>query len=77
MTSSCSGALEHAIGVLADAGQNVLVPKPGFALYNCLTGAKQIEVRSYRLKVRMTHYYTVCVYLLPYLYSLIRTGKLI
>lgn len=51
MTSSCSGALDYAVSVLANAGQNILSPKPGFALYDCLTGAKQVEIRHYALKV--------------------------
>ena len=51
LTSACSGALELCINVLANAGQNILVPKPGFALYKCLTGAMQVEMRCYKLKV--------------------------
>ena len=51
LTSACSGALELSINVLCNAGQNILVPKPGFAIYRCLAGAKQVEPRYYNLKV--------------------------
>ncbi len=33
LCSGCSGALDMAIFTLADAGQNILVPRPGFPLY--------------------------------------------
>eukprot|EP00999_Lentomonas_sp_LEN2_P002718 NODE_591_length_1341_cov_89.591433_g552_i0.p1 GENE.NODE_591_length_1341_cov_89.591433_g552_i0~~NODE_591_length_1341_cov_89.591433_g552_i0.p1 ORF type:complete len:411 (-),score=82.04 NODE_591_length_1341_cov_89.591433_g552_i0:60-1292(-) len=49
ITSSCSGALDLAIGVLANEGQNILLPKPGFSLYQTLADSKGIEVRYYNL----------------------------
>ncbi|XP_028392037.1 tyrosine aminotransferase-like [Dendronephthya gigantea] len=49
LASGCSGAIELAIDVLADAGDNVLIPQPGFSLYDCLCGSKGIEIRHYRL----------------------------
>ncbi|XP_011672090.2 tyrosine aminotransferase [Strongylocentrotus purpuratus] len=49
LTCGCSGALDLAIGVLADAGQNILVPRPGFALYATLAGSYDIEYRFYEL----------------------------
>ncbi len=51
MTSSCSGALEIVIGTLSNAGQNILSPSPGFALFRCLLGAKQVEERLYKTLV--------------------------
>ncbi len=51
MTSACSGALDIAIGTLSNAGQNILTPSPGFALYRCLLGAKLVEQRLYRTLV--------------------------
>ena len=51
MTCGCSGALDLAIGVLADEGQNILVPKPGFPLYMTLAGSYGIEFRYYDLLV--------------------------
>ena len=52
MTSSCSGALELCFTALASAGQNFLIPKPGFALYRCQLGSLDVELRYYSLKVQ-------------------------
>lgn len=49
LASGCSGAIELAIDVLTDHGDNILVPRPGFSLYRCLGGSKGIETRSYKL----------------------------
>ncbi|XP_071493551.1 tyrosine aminotransferase-like [Diadema antillarum] len=49
LSCGCSGALDLAIGVLADAGTNILVPKPGFSLYTTLSGSYDIEYRHYDL----------------------------
>jgi tyrosine aminotransferase len=38
-----------AIGVLADEGQNILVPMPGFSLYETLASSKGIECKFYKL----------------------------
>lgn len=45
----CSEALEMAILVLANPGQNVLIPKPGFSLYWTLCQAYNIDTKYYRL----------------------------
>lgn len=47
--SGCSSALEICILTLADKGQNILVPRPGFCLYNTLCEGLGIEVRYYNL----------------------------
>ncbi|KAJ2769208.1 hypothetical protein IWQ56_002642 [Coemansia nantahalensis] len=49
MTSGCSGAVEMAIGVLCSAGQNILLPRPGFCLYNTIAASRSIEARLYNL----------------------------
>ncbi|KAJ1967578.1 hypothetical protein IWQ62_001770 [Dispira parvispora] len=49
LTSACSGALEMAIGSLADPGQNILVPLPGFPLYKTLAQSRGVDIREYRL----------------------------
>jgi tyrosine aminotransferase len=49
LTSGCSHALQLAIEAIADAGSNVLVPKPGFPLYETISGPLGIEVRKYDL----------------------------
>lgn len=47
--SGCSSALEMCILALADRGQNILVPRPGFCLYHTLAGGMDIQVRYYDL----------------------------
>lgn len=49
LCSGCSSALEYCILALADRGQNVLVPRPGFCLYYTLAQGLDIEVRYYDL----------------------------
>lgn len=49
LTSGCSAALEYCILALADRGQNILIPRPGFCLYQTLTEGLGIEVRYYDL----------------------------
>ncbi len=53
MTSACSGALDIVIGTLSNAGQNILSPVPGFSLYECLLGAKQVKQKLYKTLVTM------------------------
>lgn len=47
--SGCSGALDLCVTVLADEGQNILMPRPGFSLYQTLAMSKGIECRYYDL----------------------------
>lgn len=49
IASGCSGALEIAINGLVDEGDNVLVPRPGFPLYQVLAEAQGGHVREYAL----------------------------
>eukprot|EP01102_Stenamoeba_stenopodia_P007962 TRINITY_DN224_c0_g2_i2.p1 TRINITY_DN224_c0_g2~~TRINITY_DN224_c0_g2_i2.p1 ORF type:complete len:417 (-),score=50.40 TRINITY_DN224_c0_g2_i2:144-1394(-) len=49
ITSGCSGALEIAIVVLANERENILLPAPGFSLYQTICDSKGIEPRYYRL----------------------------
>jgi tyrosine aminotransferase len=49
ITSGCSGALAIAIPTLADPGDNVLIPRPGFSLYEVICSNSGIEARFYRL----------------------------
>ncbi|XP_073830566.1 tyrosine aminotransferase [Musca autumnalis] len=49
ITSGCSSALEYSILALAEKGQNILIPRPGFCLYQTLTEGLGIEVRYYDL----------------------------
>lgn len=49
LCSGCSHALELAITVIADAGQNVLVPRPGFMIYKTVTEGLGINIKYYSL----------------------------
>uniref|UniRef100_A0A0K8VK99 Tyrosine aminotransferase n=1 Tax=Bactrocera latifrons TaxID=174628 RepID=A0A0K8VK99_BACLA len=49
MCSGCSAALEYCILALCDSGQNLLVPRPGFCLYQTLAAGLDIEIRYYDL----------------------------
>jgi tyrosine aminotransferase len=45
----CSGALDLAISALLNPGDVLLLPQPGFPLYETLCSSKGVEVRHYRL----------------------------
>ncbi|XP_065915330.1 tyrosine aminotransferase-like isoform X2 [Dysidea avara] len=49
MSCGCSGALDMCITVLGNPGQNILIPRPGFGLYSCLSVPRGIEARHYDL----------------------------
>jgi len=49
ITSGCSGALEMCFSGLANEGDNVLLPNPGFSLYQTICDSRGIQIRSYRL----------------------------
>ncbi|GBG27804.1 Tyrosine aminotransferase [Hondaea fermentalgiana] len=49
LASGCSGALDISLQALASPGDNILLPQPGFALYETLALAHGIEVRHYPL----------------------------
>ncbi|KAL0849335.1 hypothetical protein ABMA28_013650 [Loxostege sticticalis] len=49
LSSGCSHAIELAITVLANSGQNVLVPRPGFLIYKTVAEGLGIEIKYYKL----------------------------
>ncbi|KAF9359950.1 hypothetical protein BGX26_010995 [Mortierella sp. AD094] len=49
VTSGCSGAIDMCIGVLCNEGDNILLPRPGFSLYQTVADSKGVEVRYYDL----------------------------
>ena len=49
LCSGCSCALDIAISTMADARQNILVPRPGFPIYTTLSAGQEIETREYNL----------------------------
>ena len=50
MTHGASQALSLALGAVANPGANVLLPKPGFPLYQTLCEYYGLEVRHYELR---------------------------
>lgn len=49
IASGCSGALELAITVLVNEGDNILVPCPGFPLYQVIAESSGASVKHYNL----------------------------
>ncbi|XP_029653064.1 tyrosine aminotransferase-like [Octopus sinensis] len=49
LTSGCSSAIDLCITVLANKGQNILVPRPGFSLYKTVANSVDIEIKFYNL----------------------------
>ena len=49
LTSGCSGALDLAISAMVNEGDNVLLPMPGFALYNTIVQSRGGKCKDYRL----------------------------
>ncbi|GFW01858.1 tyrosine aminotransferase [Trichonephila clavipes] len=49
LTSGCSHALEMCILGLANPGQNILIPRPGFSIYKTIAQSMEIETKSYDL----------------------------
>jgi len=49
IASGCSGALEIAINGMVNEGDNILVPRPGFPLYQVLAESQGAEVKFYDL----------------------------
>jgi len=54
IASGCSGALDLVLTGLLDGGDNVLVPKPNFPLYQVITESLGGHVKYYALKVSIT-----------------------
>ena len=51
MTPGTAGALEIAMATLCEHGKNILLPKPGFTLFNCLANSLEINQKFYTLLV--------------------------
>ncbi|KAK7151909.1 hypothetical protein R3I94_008293 [Phoxinus phoxinus] len=49
LASGCSQAIELAISVLCNPGDNILIPCPGFSLYKTLAVSMGIQVKQYNL----------------------------
>lgn len=51
LANGCSGALEMCVNVLCNEGQNILLPRPGFSLYDSLAKTRFVNVKQYDLLV--------------------------
>ena len=51
MTPGTAGALEIAMATLCDHGKTIILPKPGFTLFNCLANSLEIKQKFYTLLV--------------------------
>ncbi|CAG2176008.1 unnamed protein product [Oppiella nova] len=49
LTSGCSHALDLCMTVLTNPGSNILVPRPGFSLYETLSALIDVQIRHYEL----------------------------
>ncbi|XP_059613959.1 tyrosine aminotransferase [Phlebotomus argentipes] len=49
LCSGCSSALELCIAALAEQGQNILIPRPGFSIYQTLAPGFGVSLRMYNL----------------------------
>ncbi|XP_066933991.1 tyrosine aminotransferase-like [Clytia hemisphaerica] len=49
ITSACSGAIEICLSALANAGDNIVCPRPGFSLYQTIGVSNALDVRFYNL----------------------------
>lgn len=55
LCSGCSHAIELVISVIADSGQNILVPRPGFMIYKTVAEGLGIIIKYYNLLVRLLY----------------------
>ncbi|KAL9272892.1 putative aminotransferase TAT2 [Drosera capensis] len=49
ITSGCTGAIDIALSTLARPGANILLPRPGFPIYELCASFRNLEVRHYDL----------------------------
>ena len=49
VTSGCTNAIDIALSILARPGANILVPRPGFPIYELCASFRQLEVRHFNL----------------------------
>lgn len=49
ITAGCTQAIEVAISILAKPNANILVPKPGFPIYELCAAFRNVEIRHFNL----------------------------
>lgn len=54
LCSGCSTALDLCITVIANPGENILIPRPGFSLYRTLAEGLGVIPKPYNLRVSKT-----------------------
>jgi len=69
LTNGCSQALDLCITVLANPGQNILIPRPGFSIYKTLSGTLGINVKYYDLIVNLFNSFIIYYFLLFTIYA--------
>ena len=69
LTNGCSQALDLCITVLANPGQNILIPRPGFSIYKTLSGTLGINVKYYDLIVNLFNSFIIYSFLLFTIYA--------
>ncbi|EGC36283.1 hypothetical protein DICPUDRAFT_32147 [Dictyostelium purpureum] len=50
IASGASGAIELAFSAILNPGDNILIPKPGFSLYECTSKSKGFGIKYYNLQ---------------------------
>ena len=63
LTCGCSDAINISFCVLTDPGDNILIPTPGFTLYETLCGRYGFNTRHYKCLVILSFLLCVCVFL--------------
>lgn len=70
LTNGCSHAIDLCITVLANRGQNVIIPKPGFSIYKTLCGTLGINVKYYSLIVSHVFFFVGFYFIVFYIHSI-------
>ena len=65
MTSGCAQSLQLVISLLANPGQNILIPRPGFPLYKTLAHSIGVHIKYYESKVSNQGGNSANIYILP------------
>jgi len=75
LTNGCSQALDLCITVLANPGQNILIPRPGFSIYKTLSGTLGINVKYYDLIVNLFNSFIIYSFFIIYYLCLFSKGR--
>lgn len=56
ISNGCAHAIELVVSTLAEAGQNIIVPRPGYGIHKTLGEGLGIEIKYYDLLVSLLAY---------------------